>query len=82
MRLRALLVATLALAACGPKPTAPPPPTPAAPAAPPAAAATNQAVNTNHAGHASHGKGKREVTRWGVDSLDVAVDGNTLFTMA
>ncbi len=71
LRRAAALVAALAFVACGPK-TPTPPPTPAATTTPSAA------TNHNHASHAGHGKGKREVIRWGVDSLDLALDGNTL----
>ncbi|MEQ2007703.1 MAG: sialidase family protein, partial [Limisphaerales bacterium] len=70
------LVASLVLVAC--KPTSPAPSVPA----PPKTTATTTAPTTNasdsHAGHAGHGKGKQDVTRWGVDSLDVAVDGNAI----
>ena len=69
----ALLAGLLGLTACDPKPVAPPA------AAPPRPTAAPPAATTNHAGHAhGTGKAKREVARWGVDSLDVAVDGTTL----
>lgn len=76
-RSAAVLTAALGLVACDPVPKPASPPTPAAPVA--------QAINTtdNHA-HAhgdapkQSGKGKREVVRVGVESLDIAVDGSTV----
>ncbi|KAF0181438.1 MAG: BNR repeat-containing protein [Limisphaerales bacterium] len=67
-----LLVAALGFVACGPPPPAP---------APATNAPTAQAVSHEHAhGEESKksGKGKRDVLRVGVESLDVAVDGGTV----
>lgn len=77
LRSLAVLTAALGLVACdpAPKPTSPP----AAPA--PAAHATTAADSHAHAhGEAptKSGKGKRDVVRVGVESLDVAVDGSTI----
>ena len=69
-----LLVAVLGMVACDRKP--PSATTHPAPAEPTAAVTATNAPDP-HAGHGK-GKGKREVTRWGVDSLDVAVDGSTI----
>ncbi len=71
------LVASLAFVACKPTPPAPPVFAPPPTTAPTAAPTTTNASDT-HTAHASHGKSKKDVTRWGVDSLDVAVDGNTI----
>ncbi|MBI5802961.1 MAG: exo-alpha-sialidase [Verrucomicrobia bacterium] len=70
LRLAAHSAVLLALAACGPTPSAPPPTTPAP-------AASVSATNAPHS-HGSHGKGKRDVVRVGIESLDVAADGSTL----
>lgn len=81
MALRALshfstvLAAGLSLVACRP-------PSPAPTPQPPAPVATS--VATNHSAHAhaeqpnKSGKGKRDVVRVGVESLDLAVDGNVI----
>lgn len=71
----AVLTAALGLVACNPAPQ------PAAPV--PATQATNTADSHAHAhahGDASKkpGKGRRDVVRVGVESLDVAVDGSTI----
>lgn len=68
------LAAVLGMVACDRKP--PSATTQPAPAEPTAAVTATNAPDP-HAGHGK-GKGKREVTRWGVDSLDVAVDGSTI----
>ncbi len=76
-RFTAVLAASLGLVACSPTPSAPPP-TSSTPVTP--TVATN--ASDSHAGHGSgshgKGKGKSEVTRWGVDSLDVVVDGSMI----
>jgi hypothetical protein len=84
MRLRfishsaALLITLLGLVACKPPTSPPPPPVPSAPA--PAAPATQQAGHEHAHGDQpkKSGKGKRDVVRVGVESLDVAVDGSTI----
>lgn len=76
-RSAAVLTAALGLVACDPAPKPASSPAPAAPAA----SATNTADSHAHA-HGDQpkksGKGKRDVVRVGVESLDVAVDGSTI----
>lgn len=67
-----VLVAALGFVACGPPPSAP---------APATNAPTVQALSHEHAhGESSKksGKGKRDVVRVGVESLDVVVEGGTV----
>ncbi|MFA6547269.1 MAG: sialidase family protein [Limisphaerales bacterium] len=82
------LVAALSIAlwcGCDPAPKPASPPAPAAPAAasqatnpPPAAKAADGHAHAHGESPKKSGKGKRDVVRVGVESLDVAVDGNTV----
>lgn len=72
-----MLAAGLALAACDPAPKPAPPPV----IPPPATQATNAASGHAHAhGDQSKksGKGKRDVVRVGIESVDVVVDGGSV----
>jgi hypothetical protein len=77
-RFAALLITSLGLVACKPTSSTPPPPGPPAPA--PEASATKQTAHEHAHGEPPKrtGKGKRDVVRVGVESLDVAVDGSTI----
>lgn len=82
LRIATLLAASLGLAACDPAPKHASPPTSAATAQSTNLSPAAKAVDSHAHAHGDQpkksGKGKRDVVRVGVESLDVAVDGSTI----
>lgn len=84
-RIAAATIAVIGFSGCDP--ATPPAPATSASAPVPVAPVTNPAATTASADHHAHapgapagksGKGKREVVRVGIESLDVAVDGGAI----